>query len=85
MLEVTQKWIKQRLASGQFKISVHASIRMQERFVLEADIKSCGATARKIEYQADLKTWKVIGKDLDGEKITVICSVKNQLLIVTVF
>jgi hypothetical protein len=63
----------------------HAAERSIQRFISKADIQSCGRTAKKIEFQHEKKTWKVIGKDLDKEKITVVCSLKDDLLIVTVF
>ena len=58
---------------------------MVQRFVFEADIKSCGRTAKKFDFQAENDTWKVIGKDLDGDKLTVICAIKDGVLIVTVY
>lgn len=80
-----KKWVKVRLARGEFKLSIHAVERMAQRLVFESDIKACGRTCKKIEYQESKKSWKVIGKDLDGYKLTVICSVKDGVLIVTVY
>lgn len=77
--------IKQMIARGDFRLSFHAEQRAIERFVLEADIKKCGNTASCIRYQHGHGTWKVIGKDLDGNKLTVICKLRRELLIVTIF
>ena len=80
-----EKWIIDSLSNGKFKLSIHAVDRMHERCVSEVDIRCCGRTTKTIEFQSEKKTWKVIGKDIDGYKITVICTVKNDVLIVTVY
>jgi hypothetical protein len=84
-LAVNKSWIKRNLSEGNFRLSVHAASRIEERYVFEADIKSCGRTAKKVEFQPADDTWKVVGKDLDGFKLTVICSVRSGMLIVTVY
>lgn len=84
-MEETKKFIRVCLAKGRFKLTLHAAERMSERFISQSDIKSCGKTAKKIEFQPDNKTWKVIGKDSDAEKLTVICTVKDGVLIVTAY
>ena len=80
-----KKLIKECLAKGKFTLTLHAAERMSERYVFEADIKSCGKTAKKIEFQPNNNTWKVLGKDLDGDRLTVICTFKDGVLIVTVY
>jgi hypothetical protein len=45
----------------------------------------CGRTATKVAFQPDRETWKVIGKDLDDLKLTVICDVRDHIIIVTLF
>jgi hypothetical protein len=82
---VLKEWIKKSLSKGEFLLSIHAISRMHERYVLEADIMACGKTAKTIEFQPDKNTWRVIGKDLDGLKLTIICSLKDNILIVTVY
>ncbi len=79
------KRLKQKLSQGEFRLSSHATVRSLERVVTENDIKTCGKTAKEIIYQPDNDTWKVKGKDLDGHKLTVICSIYNGVLIVTVY
>jgi len=79
------KKIQQMLARGDFKMSFHAEQRAIERFVLESDIMQCGRTVSRIKSQDDMRTWKVTGKDLDGEKLTVVCKLRAGLLIVTVY
>lgn len=82
---MTKQEIKQKLARGEFRITSHAVTRMNERYITEADIKSCGRTAKRLTFQEDNDSWKVVGKDLDGYKITVICAVRGHMLIVTVY
>ena len=80
-----KEWIKKSLSRGEFHLSLHAISRMYERSVFEADIITCGKTAKKIEFQSNKQTWKVEGKDLDGGKLIVICAVRDNILIVTVY
>lgn len=46
---------------------------------------ACGKTATKVIFQPDRETWKVVGKDLDDLKITVICDVRDKVIVVTMF
>lgn len=79
------KWLKNKLATGDFRLSVHASLRSGERFLTEFDIIACGKTATKVIFQPEKDTWKVIGKDLDSLKLTVICAVRDHVVIVTLY
>lgn len=79
------EFIKRLLVRGHFKMSFHAQERAIERFVTQADIIHCGLTASKIKFQPARNTWKVIGKDIDRSALTVICKLRNNLLIVTVY
>lgn len=78
-------WLKQRLATGDFRLSLHARQRSGERYLTEGDIMACGKTATKVIFQPDRETWKVVGKDLDDLKITVICDVRDKVIVVTMF
>ncbi|MFC2075364.1 DUF4258 domain-containing protein [Bdellovibrionota bacterium] len=85
-MDKTARLIKEKLGLGKFRLTLHAMIRTEERFVTFADIKQCGKTAKKIENQKEKDTWKVVGKDLDNRKLTVICDVENkEVFIVTIF
>lgn len=85
MVDFSKRWLKLRISQGHFKLTVHAAIRMQERCIFEADIRRCGQSATKIVHQSDKDTWKVVGKDLDDNSLTVICAVREGVIIVTVF
>ena len=84
-MDETSKWIRECLMEGRFRLSIHASERGRQRIVTEEDIKRCGKPAKSIKFQSRHKTWRVIGKDCDGEKLNVICAVHEMLLIVTVY
>ena len=84
-LTETAKWIKARLSAGQFRLSIHAVERAEQRVVTERDIRRCGMTAEIVKYQADKGTWRIEGYDCDGENLTVICAVHEMLLVITVF
>jgi hypothetical protein len=73
------------LKNGRFLLSVHASGRMRQRSVTKADIQACGRTMRSCRYQAQEATWRIEGEDLDGEMLTVICGVDDDVIIVTLF
>jgi hypothetical protein len=73
------------LARGEFRLSLHALDRADERIVTEGDIVQVGKTARRCVFQPDRGTWRVDGKDLDGERLTVICTLEDGVLVVTVF
>jgi len=36
-------------------------------------------------YQPQHGTWRIVGKDLDGEILTIICGVDDGVVIVTIF
>jgi len=72
------------LIKGEFRWSVHATLRAQERFVSELDIRCCARKGKAI-FQPDRGTWKVSGQDEHGEKLIVICKYVAEVLIVTVY
>jgi hypothetical protein len=73
------------LARGEFRLSLHALDRANERIVTEADIIQVGKTARHCVLQPERETWRVVGRDLDGMRLTVICALEEGVLVVTVF
>ena len=79
------KWLKQKLATGDFRLSIHAGLRCAERFLTEADIIACGRTATKVVFQPGKEHWKVVGKDLDHLKLTIICDVHDRVIVVTLY
>jgi hypothetical protein len=72
------------LVAGNFVPTGHAEKRMAERNVSEADIQSVGHTCSSIEPQRDGK-FKINGRDMDGEDLSVVCAYDGQTLIITLF
>jgi len=77
--------ILKALREGDFLLSVHAATRMQKRSITSADIQACGRTAKTCRMQPERRTWRIEGKDLDGEALTVICAADDGVFIVTLF
>ena len=74
------------LETGNFLLSVHAVRRMRQRSVTKADIEACGRTATACICQPERGTYRVDGKDLDGEPLTVVCGIDDEeIIIVTLF
>ena len=84
-MDQTAAWIRTCLVKGRFRLSIHAGERSQQRIVTVDDIIKCGKTATKIKFQPQKDTWRVTGRDLDGETLNVICVVYEMVLIVTVY
>ncbi|HLB59709.1 MAG TPA: DUF4258 domain-containing protein [Bdellovibrionota bacterium] len=80
-----EKVILAALRDGRFILTIHALERMQKRSVSKEDIKEVGKTATTISYQEDKGTYRIKGKDLDGEELTVICGIDQGVVIVTFF
>ena len=77
--------IIEALRTGSFFLSVHAARRMRHRSVSKADIQNCGRTVRSSLNQAKKSTWRIVGQDLDGEILTVICGMDNGVVVVTIY
>ena len=84
-MQETAPWIRSCLIHRRFRLSIHAGERGRQRIVTEDDIVRCGKTAKKIMFQTQKNTWRVIGIDCSGETLNVICAVHEMLLIVTVY
>ncbi len=74
-----------RLARGEYLLTVHAFQRQQERAILDADIRSCGKTARNIYWQNEQDSWRLDGNDIDGFPLSIIAVEEQDLLIITMF
>jgi hypothetical protein len=73
------------LQSGEFLLSLHAARRMRQRSITKADIQACGQTAKSYIYQPHKDTYRILGEDIDGESLTVVCAVDRFIVIVTLF
>ena len=83
MVEDSEK-LKKLLMAGNFVLTVHAQQRMHLRSVSTSDLIECGRTAFKIKLQENQK-YKVKGYDLDGDELSIICVLFNNVVIITVF
>jgi hypothetical protein len=72
------------IADGDFRLTVHARMRMKERGVQSVDITSVARTHDKATWQADGKL-QIIGTDTSGDSLTVIAAYESGVLIITVF
>lgn len=84
-----EKKVIEDLKSGNFEITVHAAIRMNEREVtkedIKEDIKEVGRSSESVTLQESPNApFKIRGKDLEGEVMDVICDYEEGTLIVTV-
>lgn len=72
------------LAEGNFRLTRHAHERMSERGASKADLKECGRTCVRLTAQEDGK-FRVDGFDLEGDELSVICVLVDQVLVITLF
>lgn len=71
-------------AAGRYVVSQHARMRMQERGVREADLRNALVNARACSPQQS-GNWRVEGRDLDGDDLTVVVAIEDGLVVVTLF
>ena len=64
----------------------HARRRMDERGATEWDIRRALRTATAAVHQPDRRAWRVEGGvDIDGDPLTLICDVRADVVVVTLF
>ncbi|KYG64826.1 hypothetical protein AZI86_11530 [Bdellovibrio bacteriovorus] len=73
--------IKDDLVSGNFRLTLHARQRMDQRRVTLQDIRIC---AKDGEIFVDGDEFNLIGLDLEDRDLTVVCAYRHGTLIVTV-
>lgn len=74
--------VKEDLISGEYRMTAHAIERMNERKITKADISECAATGTFKMFDGK---FEVVGFDMFGEKMKIICAYKNGVLIITVY
>jgi hypothetical protein len=67
-----------------FSLTFHARQRMAERMIRIEDIGNVGFTAYEKDRQSNGR-WKLVGKDLDGDELAVICIYDGGTLVVTIY
>lgn len=73
--------VRTDLECGNFRLSLHARQRMNERNVTVQDIKIC---AEDGVITVDGNEFKLVGLDMHNEDLTIICAYRDGTLIVTV-
>jgi hypothetical protein len=81
---VDSNTIRSSLVSGQYRVTFHARQRMGERMISDTDINHCAFVASEIRIQGNGK-FKVVGTDLDGEELIIICAWDGETIIITLF
>ncbi len=74
--------MKKEISLGQFRLTLHAQLRMTERGVRTRDLIFC---ARWGQAQSSDEKIKIIGHDLDGEPLCIICAWDGETIVITVF
>jgi hypothetical protein len=71
--------------ANRIEFSAHALLRMRQRRVTFADVQNALVNGAGCQWQADRQTWKVVGPDVDGDRLAVSVSIDDRVLVVTVF
>ena len=72
-------------ASNRIEFSTHAKRRMEERGVTPRHVQYALENAPVCIWQPGARTWKVAGRDLHGDTLTVVLVVDDGGVVVTVF
>ncbi len=75
--------ILRTLANGNYRVTLHAKQRMSERNITHADVRHCGLDA--VAFRQSDGKFKVVGRDLDSERLTLICVFEDGVLIISAF
>lgn len=74
--------VRDLIASGYYLLTRHARERMADRNVTHLDIRYC---ARQGIIGLKEDKYIVVGKDIDGELLKIICVYEDDVLIITVY
>lgn len=70
--------------SGNFVLAGHARQRMAERGARREDVRHALRAATSCRQQPD-KKWRVPSVDLDGDDLTLITAIEDDVVVVTLF
>ena len=80
------KRVEQAARMRQFMIRNHAWLRMNQRGVTEADVRSAMMSAKNAAWDGSKETWRMTGgTDLDEVELVVCVAVSWTVAVVTVF
>jgi len=83
-IQAELKQILNMISDGDFFVSFHAELRMQERFITKMDIMHVGKFYTLTKKQ-EHGSWLIEGQDVDGDSLSVVCTLQGNVLIITVF
>jgi hypothetical protein len=75
--------IRALAVKGRVRVKPHAYQRMQQRNVTFRDVSSALCRASTCEVNND--KWRVTGPDGDGDSLTCIVAVEDDVVVITVF
>lgn len=75
--------VRRHATSGRIVISQHALVRMRQRNVSFRDVRRALSAAHTCQPEAD--KWKVTGPDTDGDGLTCVVMIEDDVLVITVF
>ena len=75
--------ILEALASGNYRVTLHAKRRMSERSISHEDVRCCAQNGFA-SSQPDNKI-RVVGLDLDNMRLVIICVFEIDVLIISAF
>ena len=61
------------------------NLRMSQRNVRRTDIIECAKTAKKCLHDSNRNTFKIVGQDIDGEELTVVVGIDQDIIVITVY
>ena len=76
--------IRRAAMTHQLEIRTHARQRMAQRGVRLADVEHACLSASEAVLQPN-ERWRLDGRDMDGDTLTVIATMEAGVIIVTVF
>ena len=71
-------------AANRYELSDHAYSRMKQRNIRIADIHNALTKAFRCSSQQN-ERWRVDGPDMDGDGLTLIVAIEDDLIVVTLY
>ncbi len=72
-------------AAGRVRFTTHAEQRMEQRHVTRREVSRAIATATDVSPSGEAEAWRLDGRDTDGDALTVVCALRDGVIVVTVF
>lgn len=72
-------------SANRYIVSSHAWLRANQRGAGVQDIRHGLVNANSCSWQPERETWRVETCDLDGDDLTLVVSIQEDLIVVTLF